>query len=78
MCIACPLAGTLMPANGQAMHIYAVKYASWVLIRASQAEHIHFPAGRHERLGLASNASILLVVSVDDHAYGPSRRRFGH
>ena len=44
---------------------------------ASQREHVDLVAGRHERLGLAADPRILVVVGVDDHRHGPAARHNG-
>ena len=61
-------AGALVAPHGQAAQVHARDDGRGPLARPSQAEDVDFPAGSDERLGLAPDACVLLVVGVDDHA----------
>ena len=62
--------GPLVALHVQPMHADAVEPALPLGVVPAESEDVHVAAARDDRLGLAPDAWVLLVVGVDDHGHG--------
>ena len=70
----CAKAGALVTLDVQSVDADPVDDAVGRIARPAQREDLHRSTAGHQRLGLAPDARIFLVVGMDDHAHGPRRR----